>query len=225
MGTGPPSPGAHLSGRMEPVSPLKPYADQSSRRTLQIVVDVAAVVAITLLVLVGVSVYTVIAALGAVGADLAATGADFQQSMIDVAESVSGVPLLGPGIGGAFAGAGDAGGLLQQTGQGIETTVTVVALTAALAAAGLPILVILLVWLVPRVRFARRAGRAAAMVREGVSLDLLALRAMARMPLAELLEITADPVAAWREGDPVVTYRLAARELERDGVRLGAVRA
>ncbi len=59
---------------------------------------------------------------------------------------------------------------------------------------------IILIWFVPRIRFARKAGHAKAMVKSGVGVDLLALRALATQKVSALSKI-----------DPDADGRLAAR--------------
>jgi len=79
---------------------------------------------------------------------------------------------------------------------------------------------ILVVWLMPRVRFARRAGRAKALVRAGAGIDLLALRALANQNITTIAKVDLDAMGAWRRGDDTVMRRLAALELESSGIRL-----
>jgi len=74
---------------------------------------------------------------------------------------------------------------------------------------------------VPRIRFAVRASMLAKQLRAGASLDLLALRALSSQKLSTVLAVDADPLAAWRRGDPAVVRALAQLELEASGVRLG----
>jgi hypothetical protein len=121
-----------------------------------------------------------------------------------------------------FSAASDAGGALADAGQSQQELVQQLALTLGIGVAVLPILMILVLWLVPRIRFARRAGRAKDMVRAGVGVDLLALRALANQKLTTIAEIDVDAMGAWRRGDDAVMRRLAALELEASGIRLRA---
>jgi hypothetical protein len=82
------------------------------------------------------------------------------------------------------------------------------------------VLTILLLWLIPRIRFARRASSAKALVAGGAGIDLLALRALSRQRVGVLTGIDPDPAAAWRRGDAEVLRSLAALELRSSGVRL-----
>ena len=83
-----------------------------------------------------------------------------------------------------------------------------------------PIATILLFWLVPRLRFTRRAATTRRLVRAGITVDLLALRALTNQKLSVFAAIDADPVSAWRRGDAEVMRSLAALELKASGVRI-----
>jgi hypothetical protein len=71
-------------------------------------------------------------------------------------------------------------------------------------------------WLPPRLQWSREAG-AAGRLRGDV--ELLALRAAASAPLAELSRLGPDPVTRWRAGDAGAGAALAALELQRLGLR------
>ena len=86
----------------------------------------------------------------------------------------------------------------------------------------LPILMIVAVWLLTRGRFIRRAGRAKAIVRAGIGIDLPALRALANQKFATIAKVDVDAMGAWRRGDETVMRRLAGLELESSGIRLGS---
>ena len=84
----------------------------------------------------------------------------------------------------------------------------------------LPVSVVLALWLPRRIRFFLRSREDQRVVDSGVDLSLFALRALASAPVRVLTAISADPVAAWRNGDATVISRLAEVELSRSGVRL-----
>ena len=81
---------------------------------------------------------------------------------------------------------------------------------------------ILFLWLLTRGRFVRRAGRAKALVRAGVGIDLLALRALTNQKITTIAKVDVDAMGAWRRGDETVMRRLAGLELESSGIRLRA---
>jgi hypothetical protein len=92
-----------------------------------------------------------------------------------------------------------------------------VAFGTAVAIVVLGALPVLLTWLPLRLRYARQA-RSAATART-VDTDLLALRAITRLPVRRLLKIAPDPAAAWRRDDRPVVRALAALELRSLGLR------
>ncbi len=82
----------------------------------------------------------------------------------------------------------------------------------------IPTLTVALLYLPPRIRRARESAAARSFVDQQADLDLFALRAMANSPMTKLAEISDDPVAAWRAGDPAVIRALADLELRRVGI-------
>ena len=98
-----------------------------------------------------------------------------------------------------------------------------------LAVGAIPVLIALGLYLPGRSRFVREATAAARLLDSGGDtstghhLDLLALRAMARQPLHRLARVSADPLAAWRSGDPDVIRELAALELGENGLSVPVV--
>lgn len=199
---------------------MKPYADDAPRRARQITADVVAIVAIALFVWLAVTVRTIIGAFGELGIRLQEAGDGFSDTMREIGDTLGGVPIIGSGIAAPFDGASQAGDTLADAGDAVRGTVEAISILAAFAVAALPIAAILVLWLVPRVRFARRAGELQRMVRSGVPLDLIALRGLVTLPLAQVLAQHPDPAEAWRRGDPELVQRLAALELRRDGVAL-----
>lgn len=82
----------------------------------------------------------------------------------------------------------------------------------------IPSLSVALLYLPPRIRRARESAQARRFIDERADLDLFALRAMAKAPMSQLAQISADPVAAWRTGDKQVIDQLADLELRRVGI-------
>jgi hypothetical protein len=202
------------------VKPVKLYSDFRPRRTRQILADVVALAFIAAWLWFGATIYGLITELSTFGRQMEDAGAGFRETMTEVGDTLGGIPLIGSGIRMPFSAASDAGGALADAGQSQQELVQQLALTLGIGVAVLPILMILVLWLVPRIRFARRAGRAKEMVRAGVGLDLLALRALANQKLTTIAEIDGDAMGAWRRGDDAVMRRLAAVELEASGIRL-----
>lgn len=199
---------------------MKIYSDFAGRRTRQIIADVAALVAISLWVWFGVTVFTLVNGLAAFGVHMEQAGAGFEGAMAEVGETLGGVPFIGPGIRVPFDGASSAGGALEEAGRAQQDAVLQLALTLGIGVAALPVLMILIVWLVPRILFIRRAGRATAVVKAEAGMDLLALRALATHNLAAISKVDPDALGAWRRGEPDVVRQLAQLELRSSGVRL-----
>ena len=196
------------------------YSDFGPRRTRQIIGDVLALAAIAAWVWLGITVYQLVENLAAFGVQMEQAGAGFKDTMTEVGDTLGGIPLIGSGIRAPFDGASGAGGALESAGQSQQVAVNQLATGLGIGIAALPIVMILVLWLVPRIRFARRSGRARAIVNSGAGIDLLALRALASQSIAALSSVDADPMAAWRRGDEAVMRSLAQLELKTSGVRL-----
>jgi hypothetical protein len=200
---------------------MKLYSDYAGHRTRQIVYDVIAILAIIAWAALGVFIYGLVMNLAAFGVQMEDAGAGFKQTMTDVSENLGGVPLIGDGIRAPFDSASEAGARLEEAGQAQQEAVHNLALGLGIGIAALPILTILAFWLIPRIRFARRAGSAKALLKQPSSVDLLALRALSTQKLSALAQIDVDPAGAWRRQDPRVVQALASLELRSAGVRLG----
>jgi len=199
---------------------MKIYSDYAGHRTRQIIVDVLAIAAISAWAWLGYTVYSLVMNLADFGVQMEESGAGFKSTMIDISENLSKVWLIGDGIKAPFDAASDAGSTLEQAGQAQQVAVQQLATGLGIGIAVLPILTILVFWLVPRIRFARRAGTAKAMLKQGASIDLLALRALANQRVGVLMAIDSDVAGAWRRNEPEVLRTLANLELRSSGVRL-----
>lgn len=199
---------------------MKLYSDFGPRRTRQIIGDVLALIAIGAWVWLGATVYQLVMNLSSFGVQMEEAGAGFKDTMTEVGDNLGSVPVIGGGIRVPFDGASSAGAALESAGQSQQVAVNQLATGLGLGIALVPVITILVIWLVPRIRFARRAARAKAIVDTGAGFDLLALRALATQKVSALVAVDADPMAAWRRGDEVVMRSLAALELKSSGVRL-----
>lgn len=199
---------------------MKLYSDFGPRRTRQIIGDLLALAAIAAWVWLGIAVFQLVMNLSTFGRQMEDAGAGFRKTMTEVGENLGGVPIIGGGIRIPFDGASDAGGALEAAGQSQQVAVSQLATGLGLGIAALPILTILVIWLVPRLRFARKAGRARAIVNSDVGVDLLALRALATQKISALTKVSPDAMAAWRRGDEPVMRALAQLELRASGVRM-----
>jgi hypothetical protein len=199
---------------------MKIYSDYAGHRTRQILFDVFALAAIAAWAWLGYAIYTLVLGLRDYGVQMEDAGAGFKQTMTDISTQLSGIWLIGDGIKAPFDAASDAGSQLEAAGQAQQVAVQQLATGLGLGIAILPILTILLFWLVPRIRFARRAGVAKAILTSSASVDLLALRALATQKLSTIARLDSDPAGAWRRNDQGVIRALASLELKSSGVRL-----
>jgi hypothetical protein len=197
---------------------MKLYADTSARRTRQIIWDVLAVLFIALWVWIGVLVHDAIAQLGAVGTQMENVGTSLNEDLTAMGTTLGGVPLIGEGIRAPFDSAADAANTITEAGINQRETVEQVALIAAMALVLGPITGILALWIIPRALWVVRAHRTAMVAAAPGGEDLLALRALTRRPMAELLAVHSDPANAWREGDPAVVAALATLERRAVGI-------
>ncbi|HEX5856596.1 MAG TPA: hypothetical protein VFY91_00665 [Microbacterium sp.] len=196
------------------------YSDFGPRRTRQIIGDVIALALIAAWVWLGITVYQLVENLAGFGVQMEESGANFKKTMTEVGTNLGGIPLIGDGIQAPFDGASDAGAALEAAGQSQQVAVNQLAMGLGIGIAVLPIVMILVIWLIPRIRFARRSGRARAAIDAGASIDLLALRALATEKISTLSKIDPDAMGAWRRGDEGVMRALAQLELKSSGVRL-----
>lgn len=195
------------------------YSDYPTARTRQIIADVVGLVVVIIVIVIASAVTATIRTFGAFGRDLESAGNDFQNGVSDAADALGDVPLIGDGIRGPFDAVAGAGAAVADAGRGQQEFVEFVAVSTGWAVALVPLMLIALLWVVPRVRFARRSSAMRRMIANGMSVDTLAARALARAPLAQLVAVHPDPAAAWRSQQPEALRNLAAIELRRAGIR------
>jgi hypothetical protein len=164
-----------------------------------------------------------LAGFGEAGRTIQAGGRTMIQSGVDLGTSLAGVPLVGPQLEGIARDAfGGAGRPLAAFGLELEQFIAVVATVLAL----LLVLVTLVPWLsrylpwrwerLRRTRAGHRAIRIAPDAPPEQVQAALALRAVARLDYATLLEFTPDPLGDWARGRH---DRLARAELASVGLR------
>lgn len=195
------------------------YSDYPGARTRQIIADVIGVIAVIVVVTIAASIAAAIRTLAAFGRDLETAGLDFQSGLLEAADALGDVPVIGDGIRGPFDLAASGGQAVADAGRGQQQLVEFIAVSVGWSVALVPLLIIALVWLVPRIRFALRSSRMRGMIKQGLTVDTLAARALARAPLAQLVAVHPDPAAAWRSQNPEALRDLAAIELRRAGIR------
>lgn len=195
------------------------YAETPTRRTRQMAADVLAALALLACYWLGTSVHDLTAELAGPGRSLESGGAALSQRMTDAANAVSDAPFIGDSLREPFDQASSAGISIENAGVKQQEVVHTLALALGWSIGGVPALVVLALWLPKRWRFARRAGHAQRLVSGGAGLDVLALRALARQPIAELAKVGRDPADGWRNRDPATIEALAALELRQLGLR------
>lgn len=193
------------------------YAERPERLARQIVADVVALLWAVLAVVAGIAVHDGLQALRGPGESLVAAGGQVSDAFTGVSGAVSSIPFVGADLARALDPATGAGADLAAAGRRYGETVGMLADGALILIPLVLLLPVLLGWLPLRLRYARRAGSAVA-ARAGAP-DLLAVRALTRVPVDRLTRIAPDPAAAWRAGDPAVVRRLAALELTDLGLR------
>ncbi len=167
--------------------------------------------------------YEALAGFAEAGRIMRSGGVTMIDSGRNLGDALAGIPLVGEGLRdaarNAFAGAGVP---LSDFGSSVEQFILLVALVLTL----LLVLVTIVPWLtrylpwrwerVRRTRAGHRAIRRAPMVSGPQVQEALAMRAVARLDYATLLEYTPDPIGDWVEGRH---DRLARAELASVGLR------
>lgn len=187
------------------------YAERPDRIARQVVADLVAVLWTVLAVTAGVAVHDGLSALRGPGDSLVVAGGRVSDAFTGVAGAVGAVPFIGSDLARALDPAVGAGTELVAAGRQFGGAVEALATGALVVVPLVMLLPVLLGWLPLRLRYARRAG--AAVAARAAAPDLLAVRALSRVPVSRLVRVAPDPAAAWRSGDPAVVAALAALEL------------
>ncbi|PRC46079.1 hypothetical protein C6A85_91915 [Mycobacterium sp. ITM-2017-0098] len=196
-----------------------PYATTPGRLLWQLVSDIVVVGWTIVWVWVGVAVHSAVATIAEFGYQVESGANGVAGNLDNAGESAGDVPLVGGALAGPLRGAGDAAREIAGAGQSLGVTAGWLAWLLALAVAAPPILALMMPWLFLRVRFFRRKWTAVTLASTWAGEQLLALRALANRPLPKLAAVSADPVGAWRDQDPIAIRGLAALELRASGIR------
>lgn len=181
--------------------------------------DVAVASWVGVWVLVGLFVHGVVSALVAPTRSLADGAGRAADELERTGEGIRGIPLVGSDAASPLDDAARAVDDISASTSRVADLVEILAVVVGVLVPLAPVLLVVLVWLLVRLRFARRAGAARALLDAGADEQLFALRALANQPLPQLAAVSSDPVGDWRRGDPRVTGELARLELEQLGVR------
>ena len=196
---------------------MLPYAERPVRAAVQLLADLLVIAWVVVVVRVALAARDLIDTLQGPGRTLTDAGGTIRGVFEDAARTAGGIPFVGEDLSRALGGGSAAGDSLATAGRDQVEVVATVSVGAAWGIVLLGAVPVVLVWLVLRLRWvlAARSARAA----RAAGADLLALRAITRLPVRTLLAVSPDPATAWRHGDRAVVFRLAARELRALGLR------
>ena len=190
----------------------------------QLFSDVVMIAWTAIWVFVGMAVHSAVATIAEFGYRLEGGANGVARNLDSAGNSADGIPLIGETFAKPLSAAGDAAREIAGAGQTLGVTAGWLAWLLALAVAAPPILALMMPWLFLRVRFFRRKWTAVTLASTAAGEQLLALRALANRPLPKLAAISADPVGAWRNQDPIAIRGLAALELRASGIRAANLR-
>jgi hypothetical protein len=195
-----------------------PYANTPGRLLAQLFSDTVVVVWSFVWALVGLAVHSAVSTIADVGRQVQGGADGVANSLKSAGHSASNIPLVGDAVSKPLTAASKAALDIAGAGHNLDTTASWLAIVLALAVAAPPTLGVVVPWLVLRIRFVRRKLTVGALAATPAGAQLLALRALANRPLGRLTAVTADPVGAWRAGDPHAIHGLAAIELRSAGM-------
>ncbi len=195
------------------------YAETPIRRAKEVSADLLVVAWVVMWVAIAGFVHDLVSALSKPAGPMRIAGDSLQARMLDVADKVGGVPLVGEDLQGPFAGTASVGGNLTAAADELQSSVDSAALWLSVLTAGTPIVLVLGAYLWWRIHAIRAVSSVAAYRDRPELQSLLALRALTRRSTRELSAITADPLGKWRDGDPDVIAALASMELRDAGLR------
>jgi hypothetical protein len=202
---------------------MRLYAQRPDHRARQLGADLGLLVWAALWVLLARAAHGAVLALAGPGEAVARLGRSISETMGSAAGTAEDVPVVGDELSSPFDALGEAGGSVTGAGQGAADAVSTLATVLAVALVVLPVGWLLVRWLSWRLGWLREATAAERLLRYGaqgtVDLELLAARAMATAPLAQLARLPAGTGAGWRAGDPGALRALAGLELRRLGLR------
>ncbi|MGX5693657.1 hypothetical protein ACWKWA_10890 [Dermacoccus abyssi] len=204
---------------------LRFYADDSARRTRQLVADALLALWCLLAVWAGVIVHGRVLVAEDGATKLETGSGSLAQNMTDAASAVAKIPFVGQEVRTPFDNAATTGRNLSASGHDLADGLGRLSLTLGILTALVPILFALIPWCFTRLRYALRAGRVARLRAMPGGERLLALEGLTTLRPGVLATVDPDPAAAWQEGDRAVTREIAALVLGAFGLRGQAARA
>ncbi|QUR69010.1 hypothetical protein [Mycobacterium spongiae] len=200
-------------------SQLLPYSTRPVRLAAQLFSDITVAVWTTIWLVVGLAVHNAISAIADAGRQIEIGSQGVAGNLASAGYGAQFLPVVGETVSQQITAASVAALQLAGAGHNLATTATWLAVVLALAVAATPILALAIPWLFLRLRFFRRKRTVTALAATPAGEELLALRAMMNRAPAKLAEVSADPVGAWRDGDPDTIRELAALEWRAAGIR------
>lgn len=198
---------------------MKLYADRPGRLLAQLLGDVLVVIAVYWAVRLGRGAHEKVGALAVPGREAEAAARDLDGKLRSAANDVGDAPLVGDTLGRPFRALAATSRDLAGTAQSYQDSVADVALLTGVMVALVPIVLVLAAWLPRRLAWVVEASAAVRLLRAGpASTELLAVRALARQPLAHLARLGPGVVTGWRCGDPEAMDTLARLELDELGL-------
>lgn len=152
------------------------------------------------------------------GQDLVQAGQELEGTFSEAAGTAKNLPFVGDALAGGLGKGSDAGRLLSAAGY---SQIEAVGYGAVLVPGLIAVVALMpsLWWLARRLRYAKAAGQA--MVMRANAPDLLALHALTGRSYRRLKRISANPAAAWRNGDQKTIEGLATIQLSSLGLKPG----
>ena len=196
---------------------MRIYAERPGRAALQVLADVGVLVWVWVVQDLARAARDALLALRGPAGRLTEAGDAIGRAFDGAAGTAGGVPFVGDDLARALGAGTAAGGSLAASGRDLAATAALAAWGVAAAVLAVGVVPVVGLWLAMRVRWVRAASSARRARAAGD--DLLALRALARVPTRRLLRVTPDPAAAWRRADPDALAGLAALELAGLGLR------
>lgn len=196
-----------------------PYATTPGRLLVQLLSDVVVLLWSAAWLFVGVAVHSAVATIAEVGRQVNDGANGVADNLSSAGDNADDFPLVGDALAKPLRAASEAALGIAGAGQNLDSTATWLAVVLALAVAAPPILFVAMPWLYLRVRFLRRKWTVVTLAATPAGEQLLALRALANRPLRKLVDVSIDPVGAWRRDDAIAVRGLANLELRSAGVR------
>jgi hypothetical protein len=198
---------------------VKWYADRPVRFLRQVLADVVVLAWVAGWIWLGVQVHDTVQRLRGPGDGLVNAGSGLRDTFRDAATSAGKVPFVGGQLADTLGTGVHAGSTLVDAGNGEIGIAESLAFWLPVALVLGPVLFALAIWLPLRLRYARSAGAVRQLGRLDGGEDLLALRALTRLPLRTLARVSEDPAGDWRKGRRKVIGELAALEQNALGLR------